>query len=161
LIKVKCFTFIYKANLQKLSVSNYTITGKFLELIVDGYVVTPYIKLTPTNSYFPESLTTNFINGEIAPRFNLIDCNITESKQELIIEAKFTVEVELDDPVELRGNEIIWPQEGNKYPSDMENHSFKVEGSFTDINYCSLIESIDLNLAITLDAKVSIEDMTM
>jgi len=161
MFKVKCFTFIYTAILATPSVTDYVLDEQFLELTVNGYNVSPYIKLIPTSKKFSEYNSLNLIDGLIANFFNVISCKVNETGKELIINAVFTLEFDLDSPVELINNEIIYPQEGDKYQEDMGNYSFNIEGSFTSADAPSLSESVEINSVITLETKVSIEEMTM
>jgi len=163
MLKVNCFTFKYNAILPKKSVSEYFLTGKILTLVVDNNELTPYLRLTPTNSYQSNYYALELVDGLIVELFNIISCQIKETDKDIIIDAIFTLEFDLDDDVKFIDNEILYPIESDDIQAEKEYYSYKIDGALTKRRTPSLTRSINLGVdsSINLDVKNSIENMTM
>lgn len=163
MIKVNCFTFKYHAILPKKYVSEYFFTEKILTLVVDDTELTPYLILTPTNSHQSNHYALELVDGLIVELFNIIRCEVNETNKDIIIDAIFTLEFDLDDDVKFIDSEIFYPIESDEIQGEKEYYSYKIDGAFTKRRTPSLTKSVNLGFdsSINLEVNNSIENMTM
>ncbi len=163
MIKVNCFTFTYHAILPKKYVSEYFFTEKHLTLVVNDTEFMPYLRLTPTSSNQSNYYALELVDGLILELFNIISCEVNETDKDIIIDAIFTLEFDLDDDIKFINNELLYPRESDEIQGEKEYYSYKIDGAFTKRRTPSLTKSINLGVdsSINLEVKNSIENMTM
>ncbi len=145
--QAKCFTFLASYKLPANKVTGRVETEYLPAIIVDEQQLTPFLKFTLTNADIGESESEEMLEGYFIELFDCLTLDINTIGDEVNINATFVLQFDVDDPVSLNGNEIVYVQEDG-------NYSYKVTAAFSRAICPRLSESVEL----VFDAQLSITE---